>query len=181
MTGPWKKVILGVFAVVLAGAAAWLELRNRVPWNSVLEIDVGGGIEEQQPAAGSSPEAKDIRGLSEVELRDMTGAIDASRDDRRVGALILRIGKVDASPAKLKEIAGHILAFRKSGKTSVCLLDEQDIDNLANAIGVACDKRIGKGPNAEDGIQEFFDSKFGEDNWSRIDLHKYLSQVRDGG
>jgi hypothetical protein len=176
----WKKIIAGVIVAVVIAGIVWLERRNRVVFNAVLEINLGAQAEEHKRGAGAGPDTMPAAELTAAEVRDMERAIDAARDDQRVVALLVRIGKVDADATGLKEIAAHINIFRKSGKPSVCVLDEKDADNPANSIAVGCDKRIANGADAEDDITEFFDGKLGDDNWSRIDLRAYLKQVRDG-
>src|SRR5580704_3140788 len=105
----WIVAILAVVAVV-----GWIEWTHRVPWNSVLELDLTGQIEEQRPASASSLLSGDI-----LVLHELTDAVDAARDDKRVAGLVVRIGDVDAGWAKIQELSAHIAAFKKSGKPSV--------------------------------------------------------------
>ncbi|HEV3221003.1 MAG TPA: hypothetical protein VGZ48_14640 [Candidatus Acidoferrales bacterium] len=176
----WKKIIAGAAVVIVIAGIVWLERRNRVVFNAVLEINLGAKAVAQKKGTGGQPDATPVVELGAADVRDMELGIDAARDDQRVIAVLVRIGKVDADATGLKEIAAHIKMFRKSGKPSVCVLDEENAGNPANAIAVGCDKRIGEGPDAEDAITEFFDGKLGDDNWSRIDLRPYLKQLRDG-
>jgi hypothetical protein len=173
-----KGIIAGVFIALAIAVVVWLEMRNRVVFNAVLEINLGA-VAEQKDSKGAKSDAKPAVALSDAEARDMERAMDAGRDDQRVVGLAILIGKVDANPANLKEIAAHMMAFRKAGKPAVCVLDEEDEDNLANSIAVGCDKRIGAGPDADDDVGEYFDGKFGDENWSRIELGRYLRQVRE--
>jgi hypothetical protein len=174
-----NKIFLGGAIFLIVAVVVWLEMRNRVVFNAVLEINLGA-IEDQKDAGGAKADAKPAVALSDAEARDMERAMDAGRDDLRVVGLAILIGKVDANPANLKEIAAHMMAFRKAGKPAACVLDEEDEDNLANSIAVGCDKRIGAGPDADDDVGEYFDGKFGDENWSRIELRAYLKQVREG-
>ncbi len=178
----WRKVIWGVIAVAVAGTAVLLELRNRVPWNSVLQIDLSGAMSEQRRISTSSL-IPTLSASDSITERELAAAIDAARDDRRVGALVLRIGDVDARPDKLEEIAAniatHLAAFRKSGKPTICFLADED-DIRANTIAAACDKRLGESVSTDEDIDDFFDNKFGEDNWFPIELRDYLKRVRNG-
>ena len=126
----WTVVILAAVAAI-----GWGEWTHRVPSNSVLEIDLDGQIEEQRPASASSILSGDI-----LVLHELTDAVDSARDDKRVAGLIVRIGDVDAGWAKIQELSAHIEAFRKSGKPSVCLLEEDYNDNRAYNIATACDQ-----------------------------------------
>ncbi len=175
----WKKIIIGVVVAIAIAVVVRLEMRNRVVWNAVLQIDLNGSAQEKKSGTGAQPDTTPPAELSAGELHDIERGIDAARDDQRVGGMVVRIGKVDAGPTGLKEIAAHIIAFGKAGKPAVCILDEEDADNLANAIAVGCEKRIGEGADADDDVGEFFDGKFGDDNWSRVDLDAYLKQVRN--
>jgi hypothetical protein len=174
-----KGIFAGAFVALAIAVVVWLEMRNRVVFNAVLEIQLGA-IAEQKDAKGAEANARPAVMLDEAEVRDMERAMDAGRNDQRVVGLAILIGKVEASPANLKEIAAHMMAFRKAGKPAACVLDEEDEDNLANSIAVGCDKRIGTGPDADDDVTEYFDGKFGDENWSRIELRAYLRQVREG-
>lgn len=131
-----RRVILWIAAIVLvAGAVAWVEFTHRVPWNSVLEIDLSGDIEEQRPESTSSLLADNI-----LVLHELTDAVDTARDDKRISGLVVRIGSVDAGWAKIGELAAHIEAFRKSGKSSICLLEDDYNDNRAYELAAACDQ-----------------------------------------
>ncbi len=174
------RIIGGAFVVILMALAVWVELRNRVAFNSVVEIDMSGAIEEGGSAGGIAEAGGNSRGGG-ASVRELVTAIDAARDDRHIGGLVLKIGDANGRPAALKEIGAHVLAFHKSGKPLICSLDEEDDDNRVNAIAVACDKRIGEGPDVDDDVEEFFNERLGEDNWSRIDMWEYLKKTRGGG
>src|SRR5580704_4895748 len=114
MPGKRKKIFWIVLMLAAIVAVCWVEWTHRIPWNSVLEIDLTGQIEEQRPASASSLLSGDI-----LVLHELTDALDAARDDKRVAGLIVRIGDVDAGWAKIQELSAHIAAFKKSGKPSV--------------------------------------------------------------
>ncbi len=169
--------------MALVGAAVQMELRNRVAWNSVLEIDMSGTIEEQRTVSDASvmPTGFVNDGIT---ISELTRAIDAAREDRRVSGLVLRIGELEASGGKLDEVAAqiatHLAAFRKSGKATVCLFADEDDDNRGNAIAAACDQRISESLNTDEDVVDFFDNKFGEDNWFPIEVSDYLNRARGG-
>ena len=174
-----KKIIWGAAIVAISAVVVVLEMRDRVPFNSVLEIQLNGAIEEQRPAPASSQNPT-ISGSDGVTVRELATAVDAARDDQRVSGLVLRIGNVNASPASVEELAARIAAFRKSGKGAICLLDDEHDDSRANAIASWCDEKPGERVSSEGEVEEFFDNRLGEDNWSPIELLEYLKQVRQG-
>ncbi|MFZ0821721.1 MAG: hypothetical protein WAM91_16770 [Candidatus Acidiferrales bacterium] len=162
-----SKIIWCALIVAAIAAVVWLEVRNRVAFNSVVEIDMRGPIEERAQA-----------GSSGATMQEITSAIDAARDDRRVGGLLLEIGDANGRPAVLEEIAAHVRAFGKSGKASICFYDEEDDDVRAERLASACYKKLGEGPGTDDDVEEFFNERLGEDNWSRIEMGEYLRKAR---
>lgn len=146
-----RKRILWIVAILAAVAVVgWIEWTHRIPWNSVLELDLAGQIEEQRPASASSVVSGLLSGDILV-LHELTDAVDSARDDKRVAGLVVRIGDVDAGWAKIQELSAHIAAFKKSGKPSVCLLEEDYNDNRAYDIATACDQ-VWMLPSSELGV-----------------------------
>jgi protease-4 len=146
-----RKRILWIVAILaVVAAVGWIEWTHRIPWNSVLELDLTGQIEEQRPASASSLVSGVFSGDILV-LHELTDAVDAARDDKRVAGLIVRIGDVDAGWAKIQELSAHIAAFKKSGKPSICLLEEDFNDNRAYNIAAACDQ-VWMLPSSELGV-----------------------------
>lgn len=135
MPGKRKKILWIVLIIAAVAAVGWVEWTHRIPWNSVLELDLTGQIEEQRPSSASSVLSGDI-----LVLHELTDAVDSARDDKRVAALVVRIGDLDAGWAKVQELTEHIAAFKKSGKPSICLLEEDYNDNRAYNIATACDQ-----------------------------------------
>lgn len=173
-----KAIIWGVCAVALAGTAVRLELRNRVPWNSVLEINLSGAPDGPHGVSGASviPANSSSDAMNE---RDLERAIDTARDDKRVVGLMLRIGEANRDMQMVKEIAARLAAFRTAGKTVVCAAIDEDGDG-ANILVAACDKRISESVSMDEGADDYFDAKFGEDNWSAIEVREYLKRVKHG-
>jgi hypothetical protein len=180
-----KAIICGVCVAALAGTAVRLELRNRVPWNSVLEINLSGEMEGQRGVSGASviPANSSSDAVTES---DLARAIDAARDDKRVGGLVLRIGNAGVGGSEHVatdiswELAAHIAAFRKSGRAAVCVGAEEDGDGVG-VIAAACDLWLSKGVITDEDVDDYFDTKFGEDNWSAIEVRDYLKKARRGG
>jgi protease IV len=128
-----KKIFWSVLILAIIAIFGWIEWTHRIPYNSVLEIDLDGAIDEQRPTSTASILSGDTMVMHEI-----TDAIDAARDDKRVSGLVVRIGDVEAGWAKIQELDARLAAFNKSGKTSLCLLEEDYNDNPSYAIASAC-------------------------------------------
>jgi hypothetical protein len=164
--GVRDKIIWCAVIVAVVAAAVFLELKNRVPFNSVVEIDVRVPVEESAAGSGGAT------------LHEITDAIDLARDDRHVGGIVVRMGNASGRPAALKEIGAHIAAFRKTGKGSICFYDDEDDDLRAETLASVCEQRLGQGLGNDDEIDGFFDVRLGEDNWYPIGMEEYLRRVR---
>jgi hypothetical protein len=181
--GMRKAIIWSLCVAALAGTAARLELRNRVPWNSVVEINLTREMEGERVVSGASviPANSMSDAISES---DSEKAIDAARDDKRVSGLVLRIGGEGAFASmskmagryNLEGLAAHISAFRKSGKPAVCIAGYEG-DDGANILARACDKMIGESVSRDEDVDDYFDARFGEDNWSGIEVREYLKRA----
>ena len=125
--------LIGILAVLVL-AVVWVAWGEHVPYNSVLQIELNGEIEEQEASGSASPIAGDMQVLHEI-----TDGIDAARNDSRIAGLIVKIEGVEAGWAKLEEIHEHLLAFRKSGKPSICFLSDDYNENAAYYVASACE------------------------------------------
>jgi protease IV len=125
--------LLGALAVIVL-AVVWIGWGRHVPYNSVLQIELNGEIAEQPPSGDASLVAGDVMVLHRV-----TDGIDAARNDSRIAGLIVKIEDLDSGWAKLEEIHDHLLAFRKSGKTSICFLTDDYNENAEYYVASACD------------------------------------------
>lgn len=94
----------------------------KIPSDAVLVIEPEGEIVEQlsgDPLQRALAEARG-GGNDETLLRDLTEAILAARDDKRIQALLLDLDSMGgAGQPTLKEFASAITAFRASGKKVV--------------------------------------------------------------
>ena len=182
-----KRILWCALTMAAVAVVAVLELRNRLPWNSVVEIDIRGPIDAQevQPSGGASSPAASKAGTTSTggggpTLREVTAAIDEARDDRRVGGIVVQMGDANWYPAVVEEIGAHIAAFRRSGKPSICFYDEEDDAVRPGNLASECDKKVGQGPWDVDEIEELFDARLGEDNWFPIEFREYLRKSRGG-
>ena len=126
-------IVLAVFLVVLF-FAAMKPSRMILPSNAVLVIDATGQIEEQH-----SPDLfSAFGGFTTPVLHDYVDAIDAAAKDSHIAGLVVRIAPLETGWGKLEEIRSHLLAFRKSGKPSICYLGYDGIGNPEYYLATAC-------------------------------------------
>ncbi|MGB9336782.1 MAG: signal peptide peptidase SppA [Candidatus Acidiferrales bacterium] len=123
-------IVVVVILIIVASQPA------RVASNSVLVLDVSGEINEQR--------AMDIFSALGGEFipvqHDFVDALDTAKSDPHIDALVVKIGPLATGWGKLEEIRSHILAFRTSGKPSICYLGGDGIGNLEYYVASACDK-----------------------------------------
>jgi len=126
-------IVLAVFLVILS-FAAMKPSRLSLPSNAVLVIDATGQIEEQR-----SPDLfSAFSGFTTPVLHDYVDAIDAAAKDSHIAGLVVRIAPLETGWGKLEEIRSHLLAFRKSGKPSICYLGYDGIGNPEYYLASAC-------------------------------------------
>src|ERR1700729_3840753 len=126
-------IVLAVFLVILF-FAAMKPSRLSLSSNAVLVIDATGQIEEQR-----SPDLfSAFSGFTTPVLHDYVDAIDAAAKDSRITGLVVRIAPMETGWGKLEEIRSHLLAFRKSGKPSICYLGYDGIGNPEYYLASAC-------------------------------------------
>ncbi|HUQ93081.1 MAG TPA: signal peptide peptidase SppA, partial [Bryobacteraceae bacterium] len=119
----WFGVVCGLaFAILLSAAGLWL-----VPWwmaraprvaaGSTLVLTLGGTIAEREPVdlslLGAEPPWTTLR---------LWETLRKAAADPRIAAVLLMPEKPGAGWAKLAEIRGALLAFRKTGKPVVAFL-----------------------------------------------------------
>jgi protease-4 len=125
-------IVLVVFFVVLIFWTA-SKPNIRIASNSVLVIDATGQIEEQR-----APDFFSAFSGTVPVLHDYLDALDNARTDPRITGLVLRIAPLQTGWAKLEEIRNHLLAFRTSGKPSICYLGYDGIQNQEYYLASAC-------------------------------------------
>ena len=116
--GKRRALVIGIvilFFIVLVWAAS---KPVRLASHSVLVVDAFGEIAEQRVPDFFSA----LAGEKTPVLHDYLDGIDAARNDSRIAGLVVRIGPLATGWGKLEEIRSHLLAFRKSGKPSICYL-----------------------------------------------------------
>ncbi len=126
-------VVLAIFLIVLF-FVAMKPAHLRLPSNAVLIIDAAGQIEEQRAPDFFSA----FSGFTVPVLHDYVDAIDAAAKDPHITGLVVRIAPMETGWGKLEEIRSHLLAFRKSGKPSICYLGYDGIGNPEYYLASAC-------------------------------------------
>jgi protease-4 len=103
--------ILGFMALLALGVLSAMG-RDHLPSRVVVELDFEEEIVESIP---DDPLAQ-LMMEDVVTLRDVTDAIDRAADDRRVKALVARIGAGGLGMAQLQEVRDAVTRFRETGK-----------------------------------------------------------------
>src|SRR6202795_1274595 len=127
-------IVLAVFLIILCIVAMKPNRTLRLPSNAVLVIDAAGQIEEQRAPDFFSA----FNGFAPPVLHDYVDAIDAAAKDSHITGLVVRIAPLETGWGKLEEIRSHLLAFRKSGKPSICYLGYDGIGNPEYYLASAC-------------------------------------------
>src|ERR1700677_1032455 len=134
--GKRRAIVIGllILALIVLVWAASKPTAMRIPTNGVLVINASGEIEEQKAPDIFSA----LNGTTPIVLHDYLDAIDTAATDSHITGLVVRIGPLETGWAKLEEIRSHLLAFRKSGKPSICYLGYDGIQNPEYYLASAC-------------------------------------------
>ncbi len=134
MTWGKRRAIVIILLVAFVLLIFWVaSTPTRVVSNSVLVIDASGQIEEQR-----APDFFSAFSGTVPVLHDYLDALDNARTDPRITGLVVRIAPMETGWAKLEEIRNHLLAFRSSGKPSICYLGYDGIQNPEYYLASAC-------------------------------------------
>jgi protease-4 len=133
-----KKRALVILLVVLFFVLFVVMVRSpdRLPSKSVLVLEVNGAIEEQRPVDLFTV----LMGRPIPVVHDYLDVIDTAKNDARITGLVVKVGPLATGWGKLEEIRSHLLAFRQSGKPSICYLGYDGIGNREYYLATACDK-----------------------------------------
>jgi protease IV len=132
--GKRRALVIGLvilFFIVLIWAAS---KPVRLASNSILVVDAFGEINEQRVPDFFSA----LAGEKIPVLHDYLDGIDAARYDSRIAGLVVRIGPLATGWGKLEELRSHLMAFRKSGKPSICYLGYDGAGNPEYYLASAC-------------------------------------------
>ncbi len=101
-----------------------MDRRDRLPESAVLVLSPAGALVEQ---GSEGILANDLLGedvTAETILRDVIDALNLSREDTRIKAVLLDLSKLKhAGLTKLQDVGGAIKQFRKSGKPVIASAD----------------------------------------------------------
>ena len=126
-----RKVLhLIVLLVLFLGLAAALSPAIPiVPHKAALVIAPQGALVEQLAGDPFDRAIAELYGQQRAEtlVRDVTDAIEAAKDDKRIEALVLDLGHMaGGGVAKLEEVAAAVRDFRKTGKKVIAFGDGFD-------------------------------------------------------
>jgi len=121
-----KKVVVGVLATlgalsllaVVAGAGIWMVTslaKPGVPSRTILEIDLEGGVIEGIPDDAFAQ----LMLEDSLTVHEVVEALDRGAEDRRVKAVVARIGGGGMGLAHIQELRDAVLRFRASGKPAI--------------------------------------------------------------
>jgi protease-4 len=127
-----------IIFVLLGGAAFWaIRSSHALPERFVLSIPLGGTISEIRRDSSSLPFLTSRESLS---LQDLLFIFDNAATDDRVKEVLLDIGGLQATPAKIVELRQAIEKVRRGGKKVTAFLhSSEDKDYL---LATACDSII---------------------------------------
>ncbi len=135
MTWGKRRAIVICIVILFFVALIWVASKPaHIASKSVLVLDVSGTIDEQRPADIFSA----LSGESTPVLHDYLDAIDAAYNDSHITGIIVRVGPLSTGWGKLEEIRNHLVAFRRSGKPSICYLGYDGIGNPEYYVASAC-------------------------------------------
>jgi protease-4 len=138
--GCFRNSCLGliIIAVLLGGAVFWaIRSSHAVPDRFVLSIPLSGTIPEIHHDSSSLPFVSSRESLS---LQELLFIFDNAAADDRVKEVLLDIGGLQATPAKIAELRQAIEKVRRGGKKVTAFLHSaEDKDYL---LATACDSII---------------------------------------
>ena len=109
---------LGVVAVLLLAIGVWMTLGSGpkpVPKRAYLELDLEQGLVEYAP---DDPFAQAFGG-DQTTVRDVVEALGRAADDKRVTALLARVGAAPMGLGQVQEVRDAVAAFRAAGKPAI--------------------------------------------------------------
>jgi protease-4 len=101
-----------VVLLIVAGVTFYQMTKRDVPDKTILEINFERGLIEYVP---DDPVARILLERAPV-VRDVVEALEKAAEDKRVAALIARVGSAEMGLARIQEVRDAVLAFRSKGK-----------------------------------------------------------------
>ena len=136
-------IFLIFFVLILVTVASFVYIGLSKPPSvkarSYLELRLSGEVLEKSP--GKS--IMDVfSGQEPLSMFDIWMNIRKAKVDRRIKSLVLRLGYLQCNWAKIEEIRGSILDFRKSGKTVYAYVEEAPEFDKEYYLATACDRIV---------------------------------------
>ncbi|HEY3443563.1 MAG TPA: signal peptide peptidase SppA [Paludibaculum sp.] len=141
-------VVLGL--LLLGGAMAMRSGTKTVAQNTVLELDLRMGVEEEAP---SDPIAR-LQSGDTPTLRDIVFTLERASKDAKVKGLFVHVGSSPMAPGHAQEIRDALLEFRKSKRFAIAFSEDFDGANAGLTsyyLASACDE-IWLQPHSEFGV-----------------------------
>ena len=115
------KDLIVLLLLLLFFVGVWAALHARtptsVPSGSALVLDLDGAVVEQATQGSAFSAFSGVQTQREVQVRDVIGAIDAAKDDKRIKLLVLDLDTfLGAGEANLQSIGARLRAFKAAGK-----------------------------------------------------------------
>lgn len=138
--GCFRNSCLGLIIIVVffAGGAFWaIRSSHSVPDSFVLRVPLGGSISEIRHESAALPFLSSREALS---LQDILFILDHATTDERVKEVLLDIGGLKTTPAKISEVRQAVEKVRRGGKKVTAFLHSaEDSDYLLASV---CDSII---------------------------------------
>jgi len=138
--GCFRNSCLGliIISALFCGALFWaFRSSHTLPDRFVLSIPLGGTISEIRHESSSLPFVSSRESLS---LQELLFILEHAATDKRVKEVLLDIGGLQATPAKITEIRQAVEKLRRSGKKVTAFIHSaEDNDYL---LAAACDSII---------------------------------------
>lgn len=144
-----KKTVVWIivtFFLILGAAAAGsffligiVQPPVRVASGSLLQIGLGGTIEETIPA---DPIYSYLFGSRALSMHDLWSNLRKAKADPRIEAVLLRLNFLDCDWAKIEEIRQAVLDFRSSGKKAFAYIEEAPDFDKEYYLATACDRIV---------------------------------------
>lgn len=126
---------LTVLAAIILGTIYWMN-KGGIPRRTLLQLDLEQGLTEYVP---ENPLARMIMSKKLV-VQEVVEALIQAGDDKRVVALVARIGGKNLPMAQVQEVRDAVMAFRQKGKPAVAYAEsfgEFGAGNMAYYLSTA--------------------------------------------
>jgi len=131
-------VVLIVAGFVATFVSAFGHARVTVPSRAILEVRLSGPVDEVPP----SDLLSFLMGRNPLTVYDVWMNFRKAKADRRVQAVLVRLGLLECDWAKAADIRDAILDFRRSGKKVYAYIEEAPQFDMEYYVATACDRVV---------------------------------------